>query len=136
MADAPTHWTSQSQRIVALSSTEAEYIALSETAKQALYIRQLLSELLPDKLQPTPIYNDNQSALTLAISPSTAHHTRTKHIDTRYRFVNNCIENYQLSVHYQRTEDMVADILTKPLPTPRFELLRPLLGIRPPPTNG
>ncbi len=101
MADAPTHWTSRSQRIVALSSTEAEYIALSETAKQALYIRQLLSELLPDKLQPTPIYNDNQSALTLAISLSTAHHTCTKHIDTRYCFVNNCIENYQLSVHYQ-----------------------------------
>ncbi len=114
----PISWTSRSQRVVALSTTEAEFIALSEATKQALYLRKFYTPLGLNSKLPTPIHNDNQSALTLAISPPNTHHNRTKHIDIRYMFICDEIQQGTITVHYTPTDTMLADLLTKPLSGP------------------
>ena len=102
---------------MATSTTEAEYIALSEASKQGQWIRGLIKELQrTDLLEPslaTPIYSDNQSCLAIAQDP--IGHRRTKHIDVRYHYIRELIAHGKATVSYLPTADMVADILTKPL---------------------
>jgi hypothetical protein len=74
-------WEAKNQRTVALSSTEAEHMALSDGAKEALYLQNLLAEL-GLKTAPVDLFNDNQGAQELVRNP--VHHSRTKHIDTRF----------------------------------------------------
>lgn len=105
-------WQSCKQRTVALSSTEAEYIGLSEASKEAVYLKNILGEII-DFHDSVTIYNDSQSAQKLALNP--LFHKRTKHIDVRYHFVRECITNGMITIHYQQTDEMVADILTKGL---------------------
>lgn len=105
-------WKSIKQRTVALSSTEAEYMALSEASKEAIHLRNLLSELT-GKLSCIIVYNDNQSALKLATNP--VFHNRSKHIDVRYHFIREIIHENLINVEYLPTDEMIADILTKGL---------------------
>lgn len=105
-------WKSKKQNTVALSSTEAEYMALSEAAKEAIYLRNLLGELT-GKLDCVKVFNDNQSALKLSVNPM--FHERTKHIDVRYHFVREVVSNNIIKVDYLSTAEMTADILTKGL---------------------
>lgn len=105
-------WKSCKQRTVALSTTEAEYMALCEAAKDAIYLRNLLCEIT-GKLDCIDIYNDNQSAQKLASNP--VFHDRSKHIDIRYHFLRNAVSENMINLKYMSTEEMVADILTKPL---------------------
>jgi hypothetical protein len=128
----PITWTSVKQRSVAMSTTESEYMALSEACKQGYWIRALLGELnryqyLPES-RATPIFSDNQSCIALARDPVA--HSRTKHIDVRYHYIRELVSFGKTTVDYMPTEDMLADILTKPLPYPAFKklvkvLLRP-----------
>ena len=105
-------WESRKQSLVALSSTEAEYIGLTEAAKEATFLRNFLGEYVEFQ-EPMILYNDNQSAQKLSSNP--VFHKRTKHIDIKYHFVREVLQNGVVKIEYLPTEEMVADILTKPL---------------------
>ena len=105
--------SSQKQSIVALSSCEAEYIAATAAACQALWIKCLISELKCEEQMTVKLMVDNQSATTLSKNP--VHHNRTKHIDTRYHFIRQCIEDKNIEIVFIRTKNQLADIFTKAL---------------------
>lgn len=120
-------WESRKQQTVALSSTEAEYLALSDGAKEGKYIKALLLELI-GKNEPVVIYNDNQSAQKL--SENHILNKRTKHIDIRYHFVREAVEEGSILLRYLPTEDMIADIMTKSLSGPKHTKYLTLLGLK------
>uniref|UniRef100_A0AAV1TK73 Reverse transcriptase Ty1/copia-type domain-containing protein n=1 Tax=Peronospora matthiolae TaxID=2874970 RepID=A0AAV1TK73_9STRA len=118
----------QKQRSVVLSSTEAEYMALSEATQEATclkkFMRELGEELGDDALT---IYDDNQGAIALTKNPEFL--KRTKHIDIRYHFVREKVEKNQVVLQYCPTQDMLADIMTKAIAAPQFTILHTKLGI-------
>jgi hypothetical protein len=120
-------WASQKQRIVAMSSCEAEYIAAATAASQAVWLSRLLSEMIGGEAQKVKLRIDNQSAIELSKNP--VHHERTKHIDLRYHFIRECVEEGKVDVEQVRTSNQLADILTKPLGRALFTELRDKLGI-------
>lgn len=100
------------KKTTALSSTEVEYIALSEASKEAVYLKNILCELV-DFCQSVNIFNDSQSAPKLALNP--VFHKESKHIDVRYHFIRECVLSNLIKIQYQETNEMVADVLTKSL---------------------
>ncbi len=107
-------WSSQKQELVTLSTAEAEYIATTHAAKEAIWLRKLIFELFPDLNMPTTLYCDNQATLRLATDDN--YHARTKHIDIRYHFIQHVVASDALQLVYCPTDDMTMDILTKALP--------------------
>lgn len=120
-------WKSRKQKTVSLSSTEAEYKAMSDSTKEALWLKHLLTELHLRPQESIPLHVDNEGAEALAQNPS--HHARTKHIHARYHFIRECIEGGDIRVLHVSTKDMLADMLTKPLPRVLLERHRVLFGI-------
>lgn len=111
-------WRSGLQHIVALSTTEAEYMALAEATKEALWLKRITCELgFPQK--SVEIFCDSQSAICLA--KNSVFHERTKHIQTRYHFIRDVIADGDLVVTKIDTKINPADILTKSLPVKKFE---------------
>ena len=121
-------WSSQKQSIVALSSCEAEYIAATSATCQAIWMSRLIRELTSNEVSMAKLMVDNQSATTL--SKNTGHHNRTKHIDTRYHFIRECVENKKIEISFVRTEDQLADMFTKALGRQKFQEMRDRIGIR------
>lgn len=115
-------WTCRKQSCVSLSSTEAEFIALSEACKEALWLRRVLADMKIDINEPIKIYEDNQSCLKLIVDEKLSN--RTKHIDTRYHFVKDHIDKKLVACVFCPSEEMLADLFTKPLPVSKFEKLR------------
>jgi hypothetical protein len=112
-------WECKKQNCVALSSTEAEYIALTHAAKEAIFLRNFIGELYSEiNLSPVLLYNDNQSSHKIAQNRIV--NNRTKHIDIRYHFIQDSIVNNKIDVKYLCTEEMVADVLTKTVHGPRY----------------
>lgn len=111
-ASGPITWSSQRQSVVALSTTEAEYIALALGAKEAVWLKSFLGEIGMEQNSIT-VYVDNQSAIKLAHNPE--YHKRTKHIDIRYHFVREVCDSGKVQVSYIETKRQLADFLTKPL---------------------
>uniref|UniRef100_A0AAV1U2G4 RxLR effector candidate protein n=1 Tax=Peronospora matthiolae TaxID=2874970 RepID=A0AAV1U2G4_9STRA len=121
-------WRSKKQRSVALSSTEAEYMALSEATQQATWLKTFMRELGEEAGDDAlTIYEDNQGAIALAKNPE--FHKRTKHIDNRYHFVREKVKKNQVVLQYCPTQDMLADITTKAIAAPQFTILCSKLGI-------
>jgi hypothetical protein len=106
-------WNSSKQKVVSLSSTEAEYIGLTAAVKELSWLKQMLKELDKNIGEPT-IYCDNQSSICLAKNPE--FHARSKHIDIRYHFIRELLQKKEFSLKYLETSEMVADIFTKGLP--------------------
>jgi hypothetical protein len=129
IGDASISWSSKKQATVALSSTEAEYVAASHATTQAIWLRQLLKELRFPQSKSTIIRCDNQSAIALARDAQ--FHARTKHIDIRHHFIRDKLEDGTIDIIYCSTNDMLADILTKGLAKPKHEYLRSEIGVRP-----
>eukprot|EP00965_Chrysotila_dentata_P164434 5429220-Pleurochrysis_carterae.AAC.1 len=115
-------WASKKQPTVALSSCEAEIVAASEAAKEAIYLRSLFAELGVPTHQPTALHMDNMSAIDLAYNPE--HHARTKHIDRRHFFVRERVESLEITVPFVQSAANMADFFTKPLPPKSFFPLR------------
>ncbi|UYV79268.1 hypothetical protein LAZ67_17001872 [Cordylochernes scorpioides] len=113
----PISWSSRKQPIVALSTTEAEYIAAAECVKELIYIKALIEELTNETIL-AKLNIDNQSAMTLMKTGQM--NRKTKHIDVRYHFLKDQIRE-NVAVQFCPTQDQVADILTKPLPKETFE---------------
>ncbi|XP_074327098.1 secreted RxLR effector protein 161-like [Apium graveolens] len=121
-------WVSQKQRCVALSSCEAEFMAATAAACQAVWLRKLLSQVTDEYVDPVVIYIDKKSAIDLAKNP--VFHGCSKHIDIRYHFIRECIERGEIIVKHVSSENQKADILTKALVTVKFERMRRLLGVK------
>lgn len=120
-------WRSKKQPTVALSTAEAEYMALCEGAKEGLWLRQLFNEF-GIAIESVKMYDDNQSCIEIAKHPSSHH--RTKHIDIRLNFIRDHIAKGRIQLEYLSTGVMVADIFTKAIPADQFQLLRGYCGMR------
>ena len=118
----PISWQSKKQPTVALSSTEAEYLALGEAVKEVFLMKSLLGELGEAQEGPVDVLEDNQGCIALAKNPVS--HARSKHIDIRHHFIRDAVEEGVINLVYCRTDEMLADILTKPLPREQFIKLR------------
>ena len=124
IAGATVSWCSRTQRSTSLSTAEAEYIAAADAAREAIWLRQFLSELgFPQ--ESTIIYEDNQAAIALATDHGVSR--RTKHIDVRHHFLRDCVTTGKLVLCYLSSKEMVADILTKAVNTIQFNKLRDVL---------
>jgi hypothetical protein len=118
----PVAWSAQKQTIIALSTAEAEYIALTTVICKILYLKALIAEVYEPVIPLIPVYCDNQGAIALA--SNNKFHARTKHIDIQYHYVRSLVQSGILKLQYCPTEDNIADIFTKALPRPRFTKLR------------
>jgi hypothetical protein len=118
-------WTSQRQPVVALSSTEAEYIAISAGAQQATWMRGFLKEL-GEEIKPV-IITDNEGAKKLSENPG--FHKRTKHIDQRYHYIRQQLQLGELSIEWKAGKYNKADLLTKALPAPKLDRAREIVMI-------
>ena len=113
LAGGTISWGLKKQNTVALSSTEAKYIAATHAAKEVVWLRRLLLELKQKVEGPTILTMDNQSAITIARNPE--FHDHSKHIEIWHHFLRQKIEEGELGLEYTPTGDQVADILTKGL---------------------
>ena len=120
-------WSAKRQDIISLSTTESEYVAVTHTTKEALWLRSLIQQLFGTTLSPTTLYSDNQSAI--ALSKDHQYHARTKHIDIRFHFIRWIIERGSIRLIYCPTEDMIADTLTKALPSAKVKHFASELGL-------
>lgn len=121
-------WVSQKQRVIALSSCEAEYMAATTAACQSIWLRGLLSEISGQQVGAVTLCVDNRSAIELMKNPIL--HGRSKHIDVRFHFIRECIERGELVVKYVPTQEQRADILTKSLGRVKFEEMKKLIGVQ------
>lgn len=124
------NWESRKQKCVALSSTEAEYLAISDVCKDLCFISNFLSEIFNQlTLNCITLFNDNQSAHRLLESKEYCH-KRTKHIDIRYHYVKDLVNSNFVNVKYLCTDKMVADVMTKPLDRRKHNLFMYDLCVR------
>nr|GEZ40506.1 retrovirus-related Pol polyprotein from transposon TNT 1-94 [Tanacetum cinerariifolium] len=120
-------WSSKRQKSATISSTKAEHIALSGCCAQILWMRSQLSDygLVFNKI---PMYCDNKSAIALCCN--NVQHSRSKHIDIRYHFIKEQVENGVIDLYFINTEYQLADLFTKALGRDRIEFLTNNLGLR------
>nr|GEY07596.1 retrotransposon protein, putative, unclassified [Tanacetum cinerariifolium] len=120
-------WSSKRQKSAAISSTKAEYIALSRCYTQILWMRSQLSDYGPG-FNKILMYCDNKSAIALCCN--NFQHSQSKHIDIRYHFIKEQVENGVIELYFVNTEYQLADLFTKALGRDRIEFLINKLGMR------
>jgi hypothetical protein len=123
----PISWCCRRQNLVALSSTEAEYIALSETCKEVLWIKSLIKFFDIITTEPICVFTDSQSCMKMINNDKFSN--RTKHIETKYHFSKSLILSKQIVLKYVETENNVADLFTKPLVHAKIKHLRELANL-------
>ena len=127
MYGAAVLWRSRLQRSVALSTCESELIALCETGKLALWMNELLRALDKKADGSMVIFEDNSAALQIAKTGQRK--PANRHIDVRYFWMHQKVNEKKLELQKCATQDMLADILTKALPRDKFEPMRTLIGV-------
>ncbi|GKD93067.1 hypothetical protein Tco_1372904 [Tanacetum coccineum] len=127
LRDRLVSWSSKKQKSTVISTTEAEYIAMSGCCAQILWMRSQLSDygFVFNKI---PLYCDNSSAIALYYN--NVQHARSKHIDIRHHFIREQVEKGVVELYFVTTDYQLADIFTKALPRERFEILLPRLGMK------
>uniref|UniRef100_A0A453SVI6 Reverse transcriptase Ty1/copia-type domain-containing protein n=2 Tax=Aegilops tauschii subsp. strangulata TaxID=200361 RepID=A0A453SVI6_AEGTS len=120
-------WPSQKQEVVALSSRETEYIAVATAVCRGMCQGRLLGDLTGKERVVLKV--DDKSTISLWKNP-VCHHERWKHIDTRYRYLRECMEESKIGVNYICTDDQLADILTRPLGRQKFVKMRRRIGFQ------
>jgi hypothetical protein len=129
-------WASKLQRTVALSSCEAEYMAIKEAIKENLFIKGILNELggILGKTAPIlgainhkDLYTDSNSAIELANNPTK--HNRTKHIDIQYHFIREKVKSDDINLLYISTKDQLANALTKPVDHQEISTFKDQVGL-------
>ena len=130
IGNTPISWASKLQKTVALSSCEAEYIALKEAIKELSYLKIIFSKvpLLKDIFN-NKIYTDSQSAIKLAKNP--IYSPRTKYIDIQYHYIRESIKNGLVTLDYISTNSQLADSFTKPIPGPKWSYFLENINLRP-----
>ena len=121
-------WKSCKQRVIALSSCEAEYVALTSAFKEARFLRQIFADINGSERQAVKLFADNQGAIALAKNP--VHHQRSKHIDIRYHFIRFDVEEGIVILEYVPTDKNFADLFTKPLSNIKFTDFASIRGSR------
>lgn len=119
-------WACRKQTCVALSSAEAEYIALSDGCQEMLWLTKVLKDFQEDVRQPVKMYEDNQSCIKLTNNQKFSN--RSKHIDTKYHFIKDLSKD-KILLEYCTSEDMLADMLTKAIPHVRLRKLSRKSGL-------
>eukprot|EP00253_Pinus_taeda_P027449 PITA_27449 len=130
----PITWASKKQSAISLSSAEIEYHGSIEASKEALWLRQILSEFGFQQQHPSTLWFDNQSAIQPGKDP--VQHQRNKHIELRMHFIRKLIHDHVLEVQYCSTDDQVVDIFTKALIEAKFTKLRFMVGVQEVVTKG
>jgi hypothetical protein len=113
--------------VVALFSCEAEYIAAATAACQGVWLSRLVADLLGTTPAKVKLMVDNKSAIALSKNP--VHHDRSKHIDTKFHYIRECIEEGKIDVVHVGTDGQLADIFTKALGKIKFVEMRQKLGV-------
>jgi hypothetical protein len=131
LAGSPVAWSSQRQKNVATSSTHAEYFAASEAAKQAYWLCGWMNEIavLDSRIMQgvVPLHIDNESAVKLTKNPES--HARTRHIDIRYHYIRELVEDGTIETIWIPGTENPADMFTKPLAAPPIEMICKKLGL-------
>lgn len=127
LGSAAISWRSKKQDVVALSSSEAEYIAVTSAVCQALWLRRLLVDIEHKQTSATSIFCDNKATIAMTKNPS--FHSRTKHIDIRYHYVRSLAANGEVELKFCGTNEQLADVLTKALPEVKHNYFRQRLGV-------
>ena len=127
MGEKLVSWSSKKQLSTSISSTEAEYIAMSSCCAQIMWMRSQLTDYGYD-FTKIPMYCDNKSAI--ALSCNNVQHSRSKHIDIRHHIIMEQVEKWILELYFVKTDFQLADIFTKALPRERFEFILPRLGMK------
>jgi hypothetical protein len=112
-------WKSKKQPTVALSSCEAEYMAITYAIQEANFLTQLLADMTGMNKKSVDIFVDNQGAIMLAKNP--VHHQRSKHIDIKYHYIRSQVKSEIINLHYIPSNENVADIFTKPVSKNKFK---------------
>eukprot|EP00253_Pinus_taeda_P025371 PITA_25371 len=134
LGSGPITWACKKQAAISLSSAEAEYRGAVEASKEALWLRQILSEFGFEQQHRTTLWCDNQSAIQLCKDP--VQHQRSKHIELHMHFIRKLIHDHVLEVQYCSTDDQVADIFPKALTEAKFTKLRYMLRVQEVVTKG
>lgn len=121
-----TQWSCQKQTALAISTTEAEYVAARRACQQALWMKQMFSDY-NIHLQDVLVLCDNKGAIDLSKNP--VHHSRKKHIEIHHHILRDNVQKGNILLEKVASEDNVADILTKPLKRETFNYLRLGLGL-------
>lgn len=121
-------WWSKKQNVIALSSCESEYIAMTETCKEIVWLRNIAIFFNVRIAETITILTDSQSCM--AIIQNEKHSSRTKHIDIKYHFVRKEVEEKRVKLKYVSTDMNIADMLTKPLGPTKIQQLREMAGLR------
>ena len=106
-------WKTRKQPTVALSTCEAEYMALASTIQECIYLEQLLEGIDGYEYTETTVYEDNQGTIALAKNPVSRQ--RCKHVDIKYHFIRSTVNDGKVTLVYCPTDEMVADVMTKPV---------------------
>nr|GEW11479.1 retrovirus-related Pol polyprotein from transposon TNT 1-94 [Tanacetum cinerariifolium] len=125
LKQAPRAWYDEISQF--LMSKEAEYVALSTSCAQVMWMRTQLKDY-GFNYNKIPLYCDSQSAIAISCNP--VQHSRTKHIHTRYHFIKEQVENDIIKLYFVRTEYQLADMFTKAIPEDRFKYLIRRIGMR------
>lgn len=129
MSGGAVSWCARQQEVVALSSAESEYISMCNGAKETMWLRRLASgmQVVPHMDQPTVMFVDNQAAMGLAHNLSV--NRRSKHIEVRFHYTRQVLEDGSLKLEYCPTENMSADMFTKPLGRVKLSFFRRSIGM-------
>jgi hypothetical protein len=120
-------WRSKLQSIIALSSTEAEYVGATPAVQEIIWLRDLLCELGITNTSPSPLNIDNQGAVSLTHRAGDSN--QMKHIDIHYHFICSHVKCRHIKVQYLPTDEMIADILTKNLSHVKHDYFITKLGM-------
>ena len=113
--------------MVAKSTTEAEYIAANEAGSEGVWFRTFLGELGRPQTSSTPLWCDNQSTIRVGKNPE--HHSRMRHMLVKYHWLREQVEDKVFNLDYVKTQEMPADVLTKPLEPDTHQRICALLGL-------
>ncbi|KAF7130275.1 hypothetical protein RHSIM_Rhsim10G0139300 [Rhododendron simsii] len=119
--------SSKKQRTIALSSAEAEYIAATDAACEAVWLRRIRSDMEHKEEGPTVIYCDNMSAIAMSKNP--VFHGRTKQIELRHHFIRDLVQNGEIQLEFVNTKEQLADIMTKSVASEKFTQFHEVMKI-------
>ena len=127
MSGAAITWRSKKQSCVAISTAEAEYMALACAAQEAVWLQQLISDLKNKPAGAIMIYENNQSAIAMSENPQ--FHGRAKHVDIKFHFIREFLEKEKVTLKFCPSENMIADMLTKGLGKGKLQNFRDMIGL-------
>ena len=128
MSGAAISWNSKKQTCVALSTAEAEYIALAKAAQELIRLHQLLIDTNENSVNPMTIFEDNQSTIAMTRNPQ--HHGRAKHVDIKFHYIREMVTMNKIELKYYKSDEVIADMLTKGIGKIQFAKLRNMIVLR------